>query len=208
MYARTTTVTGDPQNVDRAIGYIRDTVMPAVMDMDGCVGLSMLIDRESGRGIVTTAWEDQAAMAATRERVMAMREQAHDVMGGTGPMEVQEWEIAVMHRRHEAPEGACTRVVWSKADVDHIDRVLDAYRMTLVPQMEEMPGFCSVSLMLDREKGRAASAVTFDTREAMEASREDAQRMRDTFVSAMEVSITDMAEFELAVAHLRVPEMA
>ncbi|MGY1774205.1 antibiotic biosynthesis monooxygenase [Blastococcus sp. SYSU D00813] len=206
MYARTTTVHGDPMRVDDGIAHVRDRVMPAVLDMDGCVGLSMLADRESGRCIVTAAWEDEAAMRASAEAVTPMREQAREVMGGE--MEVQEWEIAVMHRRHEAPEGACTRVVWSKADVDHIDRVLDAYRMTLVPQLEEMPGFCSVSLMLDRARGRAASAVTFDTREAMEASREDARRMRDTFVSAMEVSITDMAEFELVLAHLRVPEMA
>ncbi|MGY1743405.1 MULTISPECIES: antibiotic biosynthesis monooxygenase [unclassified Blastococcus] len=208
MYARTTTVTGDPSKVDQAIGHIKDTVMPAVLDMTGCVGLSMLVDRESGRGIVTTAWEDEAAMAASRESVMAMRERAREVMGGDGPMDVQEWEIAVMHRRHEAPEGACTRVVWSKADPGHVEQVLDAYRMTLVPQLEDLPGFCSVSLMIDRERGRAASAVTFDDRASMEASREDAKRMRDTFVSAMEVSITDMAEFELAVAHLRVPEMA
>src|SRR3712207_6119604 len=98
-------------------------------------------------------------MRASAEGVTAMRERAREVMGGE--MQVQEWEIAVMHRKHEAPEGACTRVVWSKADVDHVDRVLDAYRLTLVPQLEDMPGFCSVSLLLDRAKGRAASAVTF-----------------------------------------------
>jgi quinol monooxygenase YgiN len=206
MYARTTTVHGDPQRVDDGITHVRDRVMPAVLDMDGCVGMSMLADRESGRCIVTTAWEDEAAMRASAEGVMTMREQAREVMGGE--MEVQEWEIAVMHRKHEAPEGACTRVAWSRANVDQIDRVLDAYRMTLVPQLEDMRGFCSVSLVIDRERGRAASAVTFDTREAMEASREDARRLRDTFVSAMEVTITDMAEFELVLAHLRVPEMA
>ena len=50
--------------------------------------------------------------------------------------------------------------------------------------------------------------MTFDDRASMEASREDAMRMRDTFVSAMEVTITDVAEFDLVLAHLRVPEMA
>src|SRR3712207_7040866 len=73
-------------------------------------------------------------MRASAEGVTAMRERAREVMGGE--MQVQEWEIAVMHRKHEAPEGACTRVVWSKADVDHVDRVLDAYRLTLVPQLD------------------------------------------------------------------------
>ena len=206
MYARTTTVQGDPQRLDDGIAHVRDRVMPAVMDMDGCVGMSMLADRESGRCIVTAAWEDEAAMHAGAEGVRGMREQARDALGG-GEMQVQEWEIAVMHRRHEAPEGACARVIWSRSDPGHVDQVLDAYRMTLVPQLEELPGFCSVSLLVDRERGRAASAVTFDDRAAMEASRGDAMRMRDTFVSAMEVTVTDVAEFELVLAHLRVPEM-
>jgi quinol monooxygenase YgiN len=206
MYARTTTVHGDPMRVDDGIAHVQDRVMPAVMDMDGCVGLSMLADRQSGRCIVTAAWQDEASMRASAEGVKDMREQARAVMGGE--MEVHEWEIAVMHRRHEAPPGACTRVIWSRVDTGHVDRVLDAYRMTMVPQLDDLAGFCSVSLMVDREHGRAASAVTFDSREAMEGSRDDAMRMRDTFVSAMEVTITDLAEFDLVLAHLRVPEMA
>ncbi len=206
MYARTTTIHADRMRVDDGIAHVRDRVMPAVMDMDGCVGLSMLADRESGRCIVTAAWADEQAMRASAEGVKGMREQAREIMGGE--MEVHEWEFAVMHRRHEAPEGACTRVIWSRADTGQVDRVLDAYKMTIVPQLDELPGFCSVSLLLDRASGRAASAVTFDDRASMEASREDAMRMRDTFVSAMEVSITDLAEFDLVLAHLRVPEMA
>ena len=206
MYARTTTVHGDPQRVDDGIARVRDRVMPAVMDMEGCVGLSMLADRGSGLCIATTAWTDEAALRGSSEGMRAMREEAQQLMGVE--MTVQDWEIAVMHRRHEAPEGACTRVTWSRADPGHLDQVLDAYRMTMVPQLEELPGFCSVSLMVDRERGRAASAVTFDDRPSMESARDDSKRMRDTFVSAMEVTITDVAEFDLVLAHLRVPEMA
>ena len=46
MYARSTTVRGDPQSVDDGIAYVRDEVMPAVQQMDGCIGLSMLADRD------------------------------------------------------------------------------------------------------------------------------------------------------------------
>jgi quinol monooxygenase YgiN len=206
MYARTTTVHADPQRVEDGITFIRDHVMPAVMDMDGCVGLSMLADRSTGRCIVTAAWQDEQAMRASAAGVSRMREQAREIMGGE--MEVHEWEIVVVHRRHEAPEGACTRVVWSRVDTGRVDRVVDAYRTTLVPRFEELPGFCGVTLVLDRDRGEAASAVTFDSREAMERSRDDAVRMRDSFVSAMDVEITDIAEFDLVLAHLRVPEMA
>ena len=56
MYARSTTIHGRPESVDAATTYVRDEVMPAVRAMDGCVGLSMLADGDSGSCIVTTSW--------------------------------------------------------------------------------------------------------------------------------------------------------
>ena len=76
MHARTTTITADPNRIDAGIADVRDNVMPAVSGMEGCVGLSMLCDRSSGRYIVTTAWESEQAMTATREAVRPMCEQA------------------------------------------------------------------------------------------------------------------------------------
>ena len=41
---------------------------------------------------------------------------AAEMLGGSP--EVQEWEIALMHRMHEAHHGACTRVIWSEMDIN------------------------------------------------------------------------------------------
>jgi len=205
MYARTTTIHADPRRVDDGIVHIHE-VAPALLAMRGCESLSLLVDRASGLCIATAAWADHAAMRATAQSLASTRAQTRGIMGNETE-EVQEWEVALMPSMYDAPEGACARVVWSTVDVHHVDRVLDAYRTTIVPQLEELPGFCSVSLLIHRADGRAASFVTFDTREAMEASRDDARRMRDTFVSAMEVSITDVAEFDLALAYPRVPDL-
>src|SRR4051794_27159997 len=59
MYARSTTIHGDPGAVREGIAYVHDEVMPVLRAMDGCVGLSMLADRDSGRCIVTTSWRDE-----------------------------------------------------------------------------------------------------------------------------------------------------
>ena len=204
MYARSNTARGDPRRTDDAIAYIRDEVLPAVRRMDGNIGLSMLSDRDSGRSIVTSAWESEEAMRASAEHVRPMRERYTEMMGAQ--VEVHEWEIAVLHRVHEAPEGACTRVTWTRIDPARVDEVLDAYKMTLLPRLEQMGGFCSASLLVDRREGLGAGAVTLADRQALVDSRPAADANRAEFTRAMGIDVLEVAEFKLAVAHLRVPE--
>jgi heme-degrading monooxygenase HmoA len=204
MYARSTTVRGDPQKIDDGIAYVRDEVMPAVQGMSGCVGLSMLCDRDSGRCIVTTAWADDTAMRATEEAVRSMRERAAEIFGGQ--IEVNEWEIGLLHRMREAPEGACTRVTWTRGDPAQMDRMTDTFRMALLPRLEDLPGFCSVSVLMNRQNGMCALAATYESREAVRASREAVAAMRDEFTQQLGMEVMDMAEFDLVLAHLRVPE--
>ena len=83
MYARSITIRGNPQAMVDGIAYIRDEVMPAVQQMDGCVGLSMLCDRESGRSITTTAWADSEALHRSADGVMAIGQRAAEIMAAT-----------------------------------------------------------------------------------------------------------------------------
>jgi heme-degrading monooxygenase HmoA len=205
MYARSTTVRGNPQQLDQGIAYVRDEVMPLVRGMDGCVGLSLLCDRDSGRCIVTTAWETEEARQASAEGVRASRTRAAEVFGAAEP-EVRDWEIAVMHRMHEAHNGACTRVIWSRRSPDRMDDVLDTFRTTMLSRIEDLPGFCSVSLMIDRQDGRMATAVTYDDRDAMMRANDRAADLRQEAGRTLAMDITEVAEFELVLAHLRVPE--
>jgi hypothetical protein len=204
MYARSTTVRGTPQAMDEGIAYVRDTVMPAVQQMHGCIGLSMLADRKSGRSVVTTSWADVEAMQASAEGVMAMRERAAEMLGG--PAEVQEWEIALMHRLHTAHHGACARVIWSDGDPAQVDRTLDTFRVGVLPELEDVLGCCSVSVMLDRDTGRAVLTTTYDSPQDMAAAADRAMQLREEFTHQMNRTVTDVAEFELVMAHLRVPE--
>jgi heme-degrading monooxygenase HmoA len=204
MYARSTTLRGSPGNVDDLIANVRDEIMPMVTQLDGCVGLSLLVDRDTGRAIATSAWETEEAMQASAERVRASREDAAERFGATP--EVQEWEIAVLHRAHRVGDGACARVTWTRTDPGNLDRVIDAYRESLMPWWEETPGFCSNSLLANRRDGRCASAVVFDSREAMTHTRDQFTTLREEFTQRMRMEILEVAEFDLALAHLRVPE--
>ena len=201
MYARSTTMRGRPQVVDDLTGFIRDEVMPTVTQLDGCVGLSLLIDRD-GRCIATSAWESERAMRASAERVGGLRERATVMFGVT--TEVREWEIAVLHRAHQ--DGACARVTWTRTDPPNLDRMIDAYRESLMPWWEETPGFCSNSLLVDRADGRCVSTVVFENHEAMAHTRDQFTTLREEFAGRMGMDLLEVAEFDLVLAHLRVPE--
>jgi len=206
MYARSTTVRGTPQAMDDLIGYARDEVLPALQGMSGCVGMSMLADRESGRAVITSAWADESSMHATEQDVRDLRDRAARIV--SGEQSAQAWEIAIMHRVHTAHDGAWTRVLWGELDTARAEDSLSAFRTTMVPQLEELPGFCSVSLMVDRAAGRSAMAVTYDSREDMHRAGELMAPRREQFAREMGITVTEMAEFELALHELRVPEMA
>ncbi len=202
MHARSTTIRGKPEAMDDGIAFIRDEVMPTITALEGCVGLSLVVERETGRGIATSSWLDAEAMHASDEALMPLRVRGGEVLGGAP--EVEEWEVAHMHRDHATHDGSCCRVTWARSQ--DIDAVVEAWRTRLLPQIEQLDGFCSASLLIDRAGGRGCSTVTFDSREAMEASREPATRIREQAM-AMGVEIDEVAELDLAIAHLRLPEL-
>jgi heme-degrading monooxygenase HmoA len=204
MYARTNTVRGDPSTIDESIAYIRDEVMPLVQGMDGFIGLSMLADRVSGVSVVTTAWRTEEAVHASDEGVRASREHAAQVSGAVP--EVAVYEIAVMHRLHETAEGARTRVIWGSTEPGQMEDMLSSFRMLMMPKMEELPGFAACTMMVDRATSRTALAVTYDSADTMRQANERAAQLRSESPSMIGMRIDEVAEFDLVIAHLRVPE--
>jgi hypothetical protein len=207
VYARTTTVQADPSRIDDGIANIRDEVTPVITAMDGCVGMSLLADRASGRCIATSSWESETALRDSADRVRPLRDGAEQALGASSST-VETWEVAVVHRDHAMPEGACARVTWLSGMGDNADRASDVFRMAVLPRVQELDGFCSASLLISRETGRAVGTVTFERREQLEASRDAAAGIREAASKDIGATIDDVAELEVAFAHLHLPEMA
>lgn len=206
MYARSTTFRAQSSSIDADIAHVRDTVMPALEGIEGYIGLSLLVDRPSRRCIATSSWQSEEAMRASADAVRPVRDRAAEAFGGSA--DVEEWEIAVLHRDHRSNEGACVRATWVRVSPDQIDRGIDFYKTIILPALEELDGFCSASLLLDRASGRAVASATFDSVEARERNKEELDRLRGTGSQEVAAEVLDVCDFELALAHLRVPEMA
>ena len=107
-----------------------------------------------------------------------------------------------MHRTHH---GECCRVSWLQGD---LDAMTETFRVGILPKLEQTAGFCSASLLMDRSAGLGCATTAWETRAAMEASRSAADDMRSRAASDAGGLIADVHEFDLAYAHLHVPEMA
>ncbi|WP_028477817.1 hypothetical protein [Nocardia sp. CNY236] len=207
MYARSSTISAQPSSIDDGIAHLRDEVMPRLPEIEGWVGLSLMVDRSTGRCIATTAWDSEAAVNASGARVQPLRDGLARMLHGRVDR-VEQWEIAVMHRDQPAGHNSRTRCTWGQVDPHRISGLVDTFKTEVLPQTEMIDGFRSASLLIDRQTGRAVAATVWASTVAMEASREQANRIRVSSNQRLGANVLEVAEFDLAFAHLRVPEMA
>jgi hypothetical protein len=206
VYARSTTLHARPESIDAGIAYFRDETMPALRGIDGFVGASLIIDRETGLCIVTANYASAEARQTSAEKVMPLRDRAAAVLGAESA-QVDEWEIVGMHRDHRTGDGSCVRTTWLRLDPAGMDRMVDVWKHRVLPALEELDGFCSASFMVNRESGRAVGTASFDSREALEASRSRVEGIRTGAAKEARAEVVEVLEHELALAHLDEPEM-
>ncbi|HLS76145.1 MAG TPA: hypothetical protein VK083_05075 [Nocardia sp.] len=206
MHARSSTIAAQASSIDKGIACLRRQVLPEMSALDGWVGLSLMLERSTGRCIATSAWESEEAMHACDTHVRPLRNSLSAALDGR-TQKIEEWEVAVMHRDHLAGERACTRCVWLQTDPAGIDRVIDTFKSYSLPELEKVEGFRSASLFVNRATGRAVGSSVWSSIEELEGSRDAAARMRPKAAEQMRADIIEVAEFRLAFAHLRVPEL-
>lgn len=199
MYARSTTFHGKPENIDAGIKFFKTEAAPLLYQIEGCRGLSLLVDRQTGDCIATSSWDSEESMLASDKQLRSLRDRGRDVLGG--PMQIDAWEVVVMHRNHH---GECGRVSWLKGDVD---AMIGTFRVGILPRLEQTPGFCSASLLVDRSSSLGCATTVWEDQPAMEASRLAADEMRNRVADDAGGEVVEVHEYELAHAHLHIPEM-
>ena len=199
MYARSILFHGRPDNIDAGIKFLETEAEPLLDSIEGCRGLAMLADRETGLCIVTSSWDREAAMLASDTQLRQLRERGRDILGGS--MQVDEWEIAVMHRTQH---GECCRVTWLQGDPQ---AMIDALCDKVIPRLARTRGFGSASLLVNRDTGLGCITTAWESRAAMEASPSPADDGAGETAVAYGGDIVEVHDFDLVHAHLHVPQM-
>lgn len=111
---------------------------PPSKEIDGWLGLSLLVDRQSGTCIATSSWETVEAMRGSAERVAPIRDRAALMFDGSA--RVEEWDIALLHRDHPSRQGACVRATWLKVVPDQLSRSLTSTGWRCCPRWRTWTG--------------------------------------------------------------------
>ncbi len=93
MHARVTALSGSPDDVDNGIANFRENVVPYVREQGK--GAILLVDRQTGKAVAITLWEDEQALRASEERANALRAEAAEQMGAAQQPTVDRYEVAV-----------------------------------------------------------------------------------------------------------------
>ena len=95
MHARTTTVNGRPDAIDKTVEQVRSELLPLLEQQAGFKGFTLHVDRLRGKAVGTIYWESQDAMAASEEAVRGLREDAARSGGASDEPLVEHFEVAL-----------------------------------------------------------------------------------------------------------------
>ena len=76
MYARVTVTQVSTDQVDQAVQYIQEHVLPAVKAMPGVKGAYFLLSRETGKGLSISLWDTEEEMQASSATASQARSDA------------------------------------------------------------------------------------------------------------------------------------
>jgi heme-degrading monooxygenase HmoA len=94
VHARVSIFEGPPFKIDDLVSQAREQVLPQARQMDGFKGLIALGDRQSGKTLAITFWEDEEAMRASEEAANQLRSESAEA-SGEQVAGVERYEVVV-----------------------------------------------------------------------------------------------------------------
>lgn len=203
MFARSMSGREEWAKIENTIPFVRERMEPAVTSIDGNVGLVLLLALHSQRFIVISGWQDEAAMRASDDTIAPLRAEAAEQLGGT--TSVKEWEVAALRNTSSLRPGNWVSVSLRQRDAAELDAIVSAFRSTVLPATAELRGCQGAVLLLNRESGRVAVAVTFESYTALHGAHKSGAPLHDLSVAGVSLPADDITEYEVDTAELSLP---
>ena len=95
------------------------------------------------------------------------------------------------------------RVSTLQGPADKIDAGMEKIRAEVQPEVEAISGFRGILFLADRSRGRPVSVTLWESEQAMQESRQAADRIRQKAADAESASIQAVEEYEVLVDERR-----
>lgn len=203
MYVRTLYATGDPAKLDAAVDATASEGRALVSEQAGFRGMGLFVDRELGKLLTATWWEDENSRDTSDELLRERR--AEQLAPFAQTVAVDNWEAAVARPPRSVGPGAWFRLARLDFDPAGTDALAEVFRDMALPRLEALPGFEGGSLLVDRARGRASVGVVWSDRDALAASRAGVAAIRGEATAKAHVITRSVEEFEVVYAGVAPP---
>lgn len=90
------------------------------------------------------------------------------------------------------------RVTTMQGPPESVDEAIDQVKSTVLPQMRDVDGFQGMWMLVDRASGRGLGFTLWESQEAMEASEQRADQVRDRSAQDTGAQVANVERFEVA----------
>jgi heme-degrading monooxygenase HmoA len=187
----------DPSLVDELRGRVRQNI-DANRLPDARGGL-MLLDRDQRRSIGITFFDSEENIRAAEPEFERMGDEIPEEQRGRRTS-VDVYEVVIA----EGGEGArAARVSKLEGSPERLDEGTRYAQEEILPQVRQIDGFKGVVSLVDRERGRTRLITLWESDEALRASEEQANQLRERAAEGAASRISGVERYEVALAELR-----
>jgi heme-degrading monooxygenase HmoA len=203
MYLRTVRVSGDPEDLEKAITAFDHASAP-LRRLPGCAAVALMVDRKVGQGIALSYWEKEAALKASEEasadaRALITAERRLEVI------DVECYEVALLERRQPLKEGTYARIITGRGEPARVDQVGRGMRDRALSIVKRQRGFRSVVGAFNRQNGRVLAGSCWESADDRRASETPLAPVRQEVMESVGAGASMMVEnFEVVFADIRV----
>ena len=193
MHARIATFEGGrPEDIEKVRKHIPETFIPQLRAMKGHAGMIQLADRDSGRGLSIVLFENEEALTAGDRELNAMS--PPDDLSGTRRTSVEKYEV-VLHQVDGDP--AAARLSRLEGSPGRIDEGIRFAEENILPRARGTEGWSGIFGLADRQTGKLTLITLWESTEALRASEELANRLRQESADTMGHKIAGVERYEV-----------
>ncbi len=94
------------------------------------------------------------------------------------------------------------RITLMEGTPDQVEQGTEYIRQTILPAAHEIDGFRVVLNLADRDGGKAMTITLWETEEAMRASEESAERLREEAANALGATVVGVERYDVTLSEM------